>query len=157
MIFFTCFLTALGYAQEGVDFTKGRIQITVNPESRTINGSVNYKFNTSLRTDSIFLDARKMTINEVRINRKRVEFHYQDDLLTVYRKLKSDKEYDLQIAYSAKPQKAVYFIGWEDEATDMNQVWTQGQGKYSSHWVPSFDNMSEKVEFDLEISFKKGY
>src|SRR5690606_20428512 len=34
---------------------------------------------------------------------------------------------------------------------------TQGQGKYSSHWVPSFDDMREKVEFDLSISFEKDY
>lgn len=37
------------------------------------------------------------------------------------------------------------------------QIWTQGQGKYTSHWLPSFDDMSEKVEFDLSVQFDKGY
>ncbi|MBT8281593.1 MAG: M1 family metallopeptidase, partial [Muriicola sp.] len=37
------------------------------------------------------------------------------------------------------------------------QVWTQGQGKYNSHWVPSFDLMSEKVRFNLNIEFPKNY
>ncbi|MEM9647601.1 MAG: M1 family metallopeptidase [Bacteroidota bacterium] len=37
------------------------------------------------------------------------------------------------------------------------QIWTQGQGKYTSHWLPSFDDMTEKVEFDLSIIFNSGY
>ena len=155
---FVCILlAALSYAQEGIDFTHARIQVLIEPEVRSVSGAVDYKFNTSLRADSVILDARDMTIKEVRINRKKVDFSYNNDKLTVYRKLKADKSYDLQVDYSATPKKSVYFVGWQDENPDNNQVWTQGQGKYSSHWVPSFDNMSEKVEFDLEITFKKGY
>lgn len=37
------------------------------------------------------------------------------------------------------------------------QIWTQGQGKYTSHWLPSLDDMTEKVEFDLTLVFKNGY
>ncbi|HZJ19501.1 MAG TPA: M1 family metallopeptidase, partial [Pricia sp.] len=37
------------------------------------------------------------------------------------------------------------------------QVWTQGQGKYTSYWLPSFDDMEEKVEFDLNITFDASY
>ena len=150
-------LTAISYAQDSIDFTHAKIRIAIFPENGSLEGSVNYKFNTFLRTASVSLDARKMKITEVRVNKKKAEFVYEDDLLTVYRKLKEDKTYDLQITYSAKPKKAIYFIGWQNEKSDNKQVWTQGQGKYSSHWVPSFDNMSEKIEFDLEIAFKKGY
>src|SRR5690606_8276634 len=32
------------------------------------------------------------------------------------------------------------------------QVWTQGQGKYSSYWLPSFDDMNEKIVFDIHVT-----
>src|SRR5690606_19262861 len=37
------------------------------------------------------------------------------------------------------------------------QIWTQGQGKYTSHWLPSFDDMTEKIEFDLSLVFDGRY
>ncbi|MEM9362209.1 MAG: M1 family metallopeptidase [Bacteroidota bacterium] len=37
------------------------------------------------------------------------------------------------------------------------QIWTQGQGKYTSHWLPSLDDMNDKIEFDLSISFDSLY
>ena len=158
IIVFVCILfAAFSYAQEGIDFTNGLIKITIEPEEGSVGGTVDYQFYSALRTDSVELDARNMTIEAVRVNRKKVDFSYRNDKLTIYRKLKADKSYDIQIDYSATPKKALYFVGWHDDNPNNNQVWTQGQGKYSSHWVPSFDNMSEKVEFDLEITFEKGY
>ncbi|CAN5380216.1 M1 family metallopeptidase [soil metagenome] len=37
------------------------------------------------------------------------------------------------------------------------QVWTQGQGRYTSHWLPSFDDTREKVIFNLSYSFNDNY
>src|SRR5690554_8197208 len=37
------------------------------------------------------------------------------------------------------------------------QIWTQGQGKYTSHWLPSFDDEIEKVIFNTKITFESGY
>jgi aminopeptidase N len=35
----------------------------------------------------------------------------------------------------------MYFVG--SESNDNVQIWTQGQGKYTSHWFPSFDDVNE--------------
>jgi aminopeptidase N len=43
----------------------------------------------------------------------------------------------------AKPKQTMYFVG--SESNDNVQIWTQGQGKYTSHWFPSFDDVNEKV------------
>jgi aminopeptidase N len=48
-------------------------------------------------------------------------------------------------------------MGWEDDIEGNEQIWTQGQGKYTSHWLPSFDVMEEKVEFDMSITFDDAY
>jgi aminopeptidase N len=37
------------------------------------------------------------------------------------------------------------------------QIWTQGQGKYTSHWLPSFDDVNEKVIFCVSINFDKKF
>ncbi|NND16449.1 MAG: M1 family metallopeptidase, partial [Eudoraea sp.] len=47
--------------------------------------------------------------------------------------------------------------GWEDSVRNNNQIWTQGQGKYSSHWVPSLDDMTDKMIFDINITFDQSY
>ena len=49
----------------------------------------------------------------------------------------------------------MYFLGWEN--TGRNQIWTQGQGKYTSHWLPSVDNVNDKIEFDLKYLAPEGY
>jgi aminopeptidase N len=49
----------------------------------------------------------------------------------------------------------MYFVG--SEATNNLQIWTQGQGKYTSHWFPSFDDVNEKVIFNMEIAFDSKY
>ena len=36
-------------------------------------------------------------------------------------------------------------------------IWTQGQGKYTSHWLPSFDDVNEKVIFNFSTAFEKDY
>jgi aminopeptidase N len=49
----------------------------------------------------------------------------------------------------------MYFLGWENEGR--NQIWTQGQGKYTSNWLPSLDDVSDKIEFDLKFLMPKDY
>ena len=144
-------------SQPSVDFINGSIAIQIDPEKKFIKGTVDYSFEVLNRTDSVKIDAKKMDIGEILINRRTAEYRYDGEQITIFRKLKEGKQYELSINYSTSPEKAVYFIGWGDDLADNNQVWTQGQGKYSSHWVPSFDSMEEKVVFDLEITFDESY
>jgi aminopeptidase N len=39
---------------------------------------------------------------------------------------------NLTFHYLAKPKQTMYFVG--SESNDNVQIWTQGQGKYTSHW-----------------------
>jgi aminopeptidase N len=57
--------------------------------------------------------------------------------------------------YLAKPKQTMYFVG--SESNDNVQIWTQGQGKYTSHWFPSFDDVNEKVVFNLNVVYNKDY
>ena len=138
-------LISSAYSQDPVDFTRGAIKIDIDPVAQSVEGSVTYTFDALIRTDSVIVNVRDLDIIKTSVNRKNVPFRIDGKQLIVYRKIKEGKSYDLRIDYQGEPRKAIYFIGWNDSIPENNQVWTQGQGKYSSHWVPSFDDMSEKV------------
>lgn len=146
-----------GQSQPSVDFYKAAIHVIPVPSTKSINGKVTYWFNVLDKTDSVFLDAKNMDFSSVLLNGKKVRHSNAKDKIVLYKKLKADKAYKLTLDYSVIPKQAVYFLGWEDSLADNNQIWTQGQGKYTSHWLPSFDDMNEKVEFDLKLTFNKEY
>lgn len=157
-------MSLYGQPQDKVDFIKSEAFITVDPYKKSTTGHVDYTFNTLEKTDAIFLDAKHMQFTSVTLNNRRVKFINDGKTIRIERKFKQGKEYKLSLTYYTVPKQTVYFIGWQDKSTGNNllekvkgQVWTQGQGKYTSHWLPSFDDMKEKVEFDLHISFDKDY
>ncbi|MGI9552394.1 MAG: M1 family metallopeptidase [Aurantibacter sp.] len=143
--------------QDKVDFIHGTISIEPLLEERQINGSVIYKLDVLKDMDSVFLDAKNMEFSAVLLNKKEVKYKNTGKTIAIIKKLKAGNSYRLQLDYSAKPKQTVYFLGWSDDNLGNEQIWTQGQGKYSSHWVPSFDDMEEKVEFDFNIRFDKRY
>src|SRR5690606_29038106 len=57
------------------------------------------------------------------------------------------KIYKADFWYSMIPKQTLYFFG--------DEVWTQGQGKYTSHWLPSIDDVNDKIEFDLMFLIPK--
>ncbi|QBA64087.1 M1 family metallopeptidase [Muriicola soli] len=146
-----------GQNDRGYDFLEGDLVINVDPYQERIDGKVSYRLKIDKATDSVFLDAREMNIKKVQLNGRKVKYKYDGRFLTLYKKYRKDKEYSLEVDYSCTPKQAVYFLGWQDSIPGNEQVWTQGQGKYNSHWVPSFDLMSEKVRFDLKVEFPKNY
>ena len=147
----------LAQHQDKVDFTKANVSIQINPDAREIIGEVVYDFEVLEKVDSVFLDARNIDFSSIRLNNKKVRFNNNGQTISIYKKFKKGKTYALTLKYNAKPKQAVYFVGYEDHIDGNEQVWTQGQGKYTSHWLPSFDDMEEKVEFDLSISFDDAY
>jgi aminopeptidase N len=147
----------LAQHQDKVDFTKANVSIQINPESKEVIGEVVYEFEILGKVDSVFLDARNIDFSSIRLNNKKVKFNNNVLTISIYKKFKKGKTYTLTFEYNTKPKQTVYFIGDEDDIDGIEQVWTQGQGKYTSHWLPSFDDMTEKVEFDLSITFDKNH
>lgn len=157
--------------QDKVDFTGGEVLIRPLAKEKKILGEVTYAFEVLADVDSVFLDAQNMSFSAVKLNGTKVKYSKTDKIISIHRNFKKGRSYKLFLDYSATPMQTVYFIGWDDEVPNNQQVepfdkqgvpsekqvWTQGQGKYTSHWLPSFDDMEEKVEFDLNISFDAAY
>ena len=156
--------------QDKVDFTSADVSIGIDPYNRQINGTVTYDFKVHQKVDSVFLDARSMEFTAVLLDGRKAKYTNDKQTLTIKKKFKEGKEHRLSLVYKTTPQQAVYFIGWPSAPISVaersrghrnersrSQIWTQGQGKYTSHWLPSFDDMNEKVVFDMDITFDSDY
>ena len=158
LAFILCFcFSSYGQHQDKVDFIKAKVYLGPLPKEKKIQGGVIYRFNVLQNVDSVFFDAKNMDFSKVELDGKKIDFIATEKTISITHKFKKGDSHKLIIEYIAKPKQTVYFIGWDDELEGNEQIWTQGQGKYPSHWLPSFDDMEEKVEFDLTIEADKKY
>jgi len=154
-----CLNYCVAQQTEYVDFLTCEAELMILPIKKEVKGIVEYSFKIKQDTDSIFIDAKNMVFDKVYFKQRKASFKATSQKLWLFKKFKKNKEYTVSFSYEAHPKKAMYFIDWENlKHPEANpQVWTQGQGKDNSNWIPSFDDMNEKVEFDLRILFDKNY
>ncbi|MDR6844260.1 M1 family metallopeptidase [Flavobacterium granuli] len=150
------FLSTFVFAQQSksVDFKTVNGHIAIDPNSKSISGNVNYTFEVLKPIDTIKIDAQNMTFSEVELNNKKIPFTTNGKELLLIFPFQKGKS-SVQFSYEAKPKQTMYFVG--SEATNNLQIWTQGQGKYTSHWFPSFDDVNEKVIFNMDVTFNSTY
>ena len=130
-------------------------QILIQPYQKTISGEVTYSFEMLHKADSIIFDAPQIQSRKVLLNNRKVRFKQTGKYLIVYSKFKTGKTYKIKLNYTAQPKKAMYFTGWDSGG--QQQVWTQGQGKNNSHWIPVNDDMNDKFTWTFHIEFPEGY
>ncbi|WP_242132392.1 M1 family metallopeptidase [Aestuariivivens marinum] len=167
---FCYFFAVVCFAQqtEYVDFKTAEADIGFDISQKKIYGEASYVFNILKDVDSIYLDAVDMRIMRVRmhpknnksdfIGRGEVVNDYDGKKIWLIHKFKKGQSYQITFFFfKNNPQKALYFIDWDAHSATSGQVWTQGQGKYTSNWLPSIDDMTDKIEFDLSITFDSDY
>ena len=149
------FITSFVFAQQTqyVDFKSVSGQLTINDSHKTISGHVDYDFEVLQPIDTIRIDGKNMEFTNVQIDGKDVNFLNTGKELQILNKFQIGNNH-LTFNYNVKPKQALYFVDIENDDV---QIWTQGQGRYTSNWFPSFDDVNEKVIFSLGVSFKKGY
>ncbi|WP_320815700.1 M1 family metallopeptidase [Flavobacterium sp.] len=148
--FFT--ITASAQQFKTVDFIQCNAFLEPNQFEKIISGTIQYEFKVLSTIDTIKIDAKNMNFTNVMINGKTVNFKNSDTTLDLFEGFQTGKN-NLVFNYSAKPKQTLYFIGEDDDL----QIWTQGQGKYTSHWLPSFDDVNEKVVFNLSVDFRNDF
>lgn len=170
IFFFLCFCVNFLVAQQTkyVDFLKCKADINFDILQKEVKGKISYRFEILEDVDSIYLDAP----NSKFYNTELIEFGTHIDIehvgfniknsnnkIVIYDEFKKGKKYLIEFDYTCNPKRALYFIGWNNVSSSAveNQIWTQGQGKHTSNWLPSIDDMNEKIEFDLSITFDKNY
>ncbi|VAW09858.1 Aminopeptidase [hydrothermal vent metagenome] len=155
IVIFCCWMVSTAQHQDKVDFTHAEINIHPIASEKSIIGKVKYSFTALEQLDSVFLNAKNMQFSSVLLNGKKEKYINDGKTLTIRSKLKKGKIYSLVLEYTAVPKQTLYFI--DSGKKSEHQIWTQGQGKYTSHWLPGFDDMQEKMEFDLTITANKQF
>ena len=153
-ILLALFFINLSFAQQTdkVEFIKCDALVIPNASDKSISGTVTYEFKVKKAIDTIKIDAKNMEFTQVIINGNLVNFKNSGSTLDLFEGFKKGKN-KVTFRYLAKPKQTLYFTGTDDNL----QIWTQGQGKYTSHWLPSFDDVNEKVVFNLSVKFQNGY
>lgn len=157
--FLLLFFNFISFAQQTqkVDFKTAFGTISINPIEKKVSGSVRYVFDVKQAIDSIKIDAQNMVIAQVKINNKTVKFINSGKTIILYEGYKPGKN-SVAFNYEALPKQTMYFNGdFKNRSISNQQIWTQGQGKYTSHWFPSFDDMNEKVIFKMNITCDKEF
>jgi aminopeptidase N len=140
------------------NFDVVRISAEIEPtiSNKSVRGKLVVDFKILKDTDTVFLDAINMEAEWIKRNKGFSVLNTSSKIAFVGDFL-AEKNYQFSISYSAQPKQALYFVGFEDNDKANDQIFTQGQGKYTSHWLPSIDDMNDKIEFDLTLIVPKNY
>jgi aminopeptidase N len=147
--------STISFAQQtkNVDFKTCDALVLPDATGKRVFGEMKYTFEVKNKTDTIYIDAKNMKFSDVKINGKDIGgWASSASQLKLYKGYKKGKN-TVEFTYEAQPKQTMYFV--KDGNDD--QIWTQGQGKYTSHWLPSFDDVNEKVIFNLSIEYAKDY
>lgn len=149
------FITSFVFAQQTqfVDFKSVNGKLKLNATEKSVSGIVDYRFEVLKPIDTIKIDAKNMEFSNVQLNNNEVIYSNTGKELQIVNNFQKG-ENRLTLEYSVKPKQALYFINIDNTET---QIWTQGQGRYTSNWFPSFDDVNEKVIFSLGITYDKEY
>ncbi len=145
--------------KDHVDFKTIEAHIQLDTLHQKVIGKIDVVFTPLKNTNQVYLDAQKMeTVTPI----KDAKVEYKNNKIWLKGDFKANKDYSFSFNYSTTPKKALYFWGWDDKNIDHNspnhkQIWTQGQGKYTSNWLPSIDDMNDKIIFTLKIDFNTDY
>lgn len=143
-LFYLNFSGFNSYSQqtEVVDFLKIDAEIKPDYQTQSILGKIRCEFKILKNTESVYLDAHNMRIHEFHgIN----EVSETKDKIFLKHNFQKDSVYSVTFTYEGRPKQTFYFIKGKKE------MWTQGQGKYTSHWLPSLDDARDKIIFNLTI------
>ncbi len=153
LLFFLLF-TAFTFAQQTtqVDFIKCNATVAPDFGLKKVVGSAVYHFNVLKPIDTIRIDAKNMNFSQVKINNQPVKFKNNTKELLLFEGFKKGINW-VSFSYDAIPKQTIYFVG----NGDSSQIWTQGQGKYTSHWLPSFDDVNEKITFEMRFIYRSNF
>ncbi len=130
-------------------------KLEINPYLKQINGQLTYLIKIKENTPEIQFDAPGIKTRKVKTGCFKSAYKQTDKLLIINKKFKKGKTYTIKITYRANPKKAMYFTGWKKGGRQ--QIWTQGQGKNNSHWLPTNDDQNDKFTWTFQITFPKAY
>jgi aminopeptidase N len=138
-----------------VDFKTARVKFEIDTTTTNVEGIIIFELMLLKATDSIFVDAKNLTSFEAKLDEKVVSAINDGNRLVIKNDFKKGSNHKLEIKFNCQPNKALYFIDADNNGV-WEQAWTQGQGKYTSNWLPSIDDTNDKMIWEQEITAPEG-
>ena len=141
LFFIISFHTSYSQQIEKVDFID--VKATVQPifAEKKVKATASYTFKILKKCDSIYLDAPNIYLLNTKNFNSQIKIVSKNKKIWLFADFKENKTYKISFSYETIPKKALYFF--------KNQIWTQGQGKFTSNWLPSINDMNDKMEFNM--------
>ncbi|WP_179006344.1 M1 family metallopeptidase [Winogradskyella forsetii] len=157
LVLFCLFVASLSFAQQTdyVDFIAVNAELEFKPDEKQIVFRAKYTFKILKAVDSVYLDAKSTYHYELHDSNFKggIRTSTKNKMVIRSSEFEIDKIYNFTIICFSYPKKAMYFTQQNNDI----QIWTQGQGKYTSNWLPSIDDVNDKIEFDISITYPNGY
>lgn len=138
-----------------------RLALRVDPAEKFIEGTATISL-TAFRDelDSLELDASELDVREVRQGRRRLRFEsFREKLLVMLgRPLRRGASLTLQVSYSARPRRGLYFVR-PDESYPKKplQVWSQGEAEDNHAWFPCTDAPNQRQTTETIITVPEAF
>ncbi len=142
-------------------FTITHMRLSIEPdlEERSFKGEQRLDIIILQDTDSIELDASELQIKSVYAAGK-LEFRVIGDKLAVKlgRTFREDSRIKLDISYSARPRKGMYFVSPDKHYPGKQlEAWTQGESTEARYWFPCIDHPQVKFTSEISVSVPTGF
>ena len=151
------------------DLVHTKLKVDFNFKEKQLNGEAWITAKPHFyATNKITLDAKAMIINQVLLNNKKLDFHYNDFeiVIDLPKEYKRNEEFTLFIKYIARPEKVkqkgsasikqakgLYFINADGlDKNKPTQIWTQGETEANSCWFPTIDSPNQKTSQEIYIT-----
>ncbi len=138
-----------------VDFKTARAKFEIDTLQTTVEGIITFDLEILKPTDSIFVDAKNLVSFKVKLDGKDISVINDSERLIIKNNFEPAARHQLEISFISQPTRALYFIDADDNGI-WEQAWTQGQGKYTSNWLPSIDDTNDKMIWEQEITAPEG-
>ncbi|MGD8315756.1 MAG: M1 family metallopeptidase, partial [Syntrophobacterales bacterium] len=139
------------------------LDLVVEVEAKKLKGTARISF-TSIKKklESIFLDAREMSIDRVTSDDGQIlQFKHNDRGVRIHLAgpLGRGQRSTVCIDYKVEnPRLGLYFTNPDEHYPDkLWQVWSQGQDEDNKYWFPCVDHPREKVTSEIRAAVDKPY
>jgi aminopeptidase N len=134
-----------------------RLELAFDFEKESVTGSAQFRFR-AIRDDldHIVLDAAELSISSISEGGGELKFFTQAEMLLIEfaRPLNGGDVCTIEIMYSARPRKGLFFI--KPDATypgKPRQIWSQGENADAHWWFPCPDVTNQKMTTELIGTF----
>ena len=143
-----------------IDVEHLRLEVTPDYERHTVSGTAKIRFKPiGMPLREVAFDGVDLTVQSVRSGRQLEDYQVTADkvVCTFTKVVPVGTTVEVSIAYSAEPQKGLYFRTPKNGyPAKSQQIWTQGEPHEARHWFPVYDYPNEKFTSEIICHVPKG-